>query len=122
MIKAAWFKRCPTANPPPFERIVQSWDTANKPSELADYSVCTTWGTNEGNESLSPYSCHRILSPYSPIWQARAFAARRLPGAKVGIGLGLAWDCRDIYLTPQSRKGGEPGGRIVSAAAENAKR
>jgi predicted phage terminase large subunit-like protein len=23
---------------------VQSWDTANKPSELADYSVCTTFG------------------------------------------------------------------------------
>ncbi len=23
---------------------MQSWDTANKPSELADYSVCTTWG------------------------------------------------------------------------------
>jgi predicted phage terminase large subunit-like protein len=24
--------------------VIQSWDTANKPSELADYSVCTTWG------------------------------------------------------------------------------
>jgi predicted phage terminase large subunit-like protein len=23
---------------------VQSWDTANKPTELADYSVCTSWG------------------------------------------------------------------------------
>ena len=23
---------------------MQSWDTANKPSELSDYSVCTTWG------------------------------------------------------------------------------
>ncbi len=27
-----------------FDRIIQSWDTANKASELADYSVCTTWG------------------------------------------------------------------------------
>jgi predicted phage terminase large subunit-like protein len=27
-----------------FDRIVQSWDTANKASELSDYSVCTTWG------------------------------------------------------------------------------
>jgi predicted phage terminase large subunit-like protein len=24
--------------------IVQSWDTANKASELSDFSVCTTWG------------------------------------------------------------------------------
>jgi phage terminase large subunit-like protein len=24
--------------------VVQSWDTANKDSELANFSVCTTWG------------------------------------------------------------------------------
>ena len=24
--------------------ILPAWDTANKPTELADYSVCTTWG------------------------------------------------------------------------------
>ena len=30
--------------PERFDRIVQSWDTANKASELSDYSVCTTWG------------------------------------------------------------------------------
>ena len=34
----------PRAAPGGFDRIVQSWDTANAPSELADYSVCTTWG------------------------------------------------------------------------------
>ncbi|MBV9290577.1 MAG: phage terminase large subunit [Hyphomicrobiales bacterium] len=44
MIKAVWFPRYPAGAMPPFERVVQSWDTANKPSELADYSVCTTWG------------------------------------------------------------------------------
>ena len=27
-----------------FDRIVQSWDTANKASELSDFSVCMTWG------------------------------------------------------------------------------
>jgi predicted phage terminase large subunit-like protein len=30
--------------PERFDRIVQSWDTANKASELSDFSVCTTWG------------------------------------------------------------------------------
>ena len=29
---------------PRFLRIIQSWDTASKTSELNDYSVCTTWG------------------------------------------------------------------------------
>jgi predicted phage terminase large subunit-like protein len=30
-----------------FEMIFQSWDSANKPTELSDYSVCTTWGVKE---------------------------------------------------------------------------
>lgn len=45
MIKEGWFKRYAAGGEPSrFDRIVQSWDTANKPTELADYSVCTTWG------------------------------------------------------------------------------
>jgi hypothetical protein len=40
MVKAAWFGSC-AANEQPdaFDRIVQSWDTANKASELSDFSV-----------------------------------------------------------------------------------
>ena len=30
--------------PEKFDRTIQSWDTAAKAHELADYSVCTTWG------------------------------------------------------------------------------
>jgi predicted phage terminase large subunit-like protein len=30
--------------PQTFERVVQSWDTANKATELSDFSVCTSWG------------------------------------------------------------------------------
>src|SRR5277367_6234369 len=45
LVKAEWFKRCRQSElPEQFDRIVQSWDTANKASELSDYSVCTTWG------------------------------------------------------------------------------
>jgi len=45
MVKEPWFCRYrPDQRPESFDQIVQSWDTANKPSELADYSVCTTWG------------------------------------------------------------------------------
>jgi predicted phage terminase large subunit-like protein len=46
MIKQHWFKTY-TELPHPFELIFQSWDTANKASELSDYSVCTTWGVKE---------------------------------------------------------------------------
>jgi predicted phage terminase large subunit-like protein len=44
MVKAHWFRRYRHEElPAAFERVVQSWDTANKASELADFSVCTTW-------------------------------------------------------------------------------
>ena len=48
MVKAGWFKSY-TANelPPKFDLIFQSWDTANKPTELSDYSLCTTWGVKD---------------------------------------------------------------------------
>ena len=45
LVKAEWFRRYTEKDRPErFERIVQSWDTANKATELSDFSVCTTWG------------------------------------------------------------------------------
>src|SRR6267378_3087925 len=45
LVKAEWFKRYRDNElPERFDRIVQSWDTANKATELSDFSVCTTWG------------------------------------------------------------------------------
>jgi predicted phage terminase large subunit-like protein len=45
MVKAAWFRTyMPNERPEEFDRVVQSWDTANKASELSDFSVCTSWG------------------------------------------------------------------------------
>lgn len=45
MVKAAWLRYCePHEWPQMFDQVVQSWDTANKESQLSDYSVCTTWG------------------------------------------------------------------------------
>jgi phage terminase large subunit-like protein len=35
--------------PVSFDRVVQSWDTANKATELSDFSVCTTWGLKGKN-------------------------------------------------------------------------
>jgi phage terminase large subunit-like protein len=46
MIKAAWFRRYASSErPDEFDRVVQSWDTTNKASELSDFSVCTSWGS-----------------------------------------------------------------------------
>jgi predicted phage terminase large subunit-like protein len=48
LVKAEWFKTYTAVDlPAKFELIFQSWDTANKPTELSDYSVCTTWGVKD---------------------------------------------------------------------------
>jgi predicted phage terminase large subunit-like protein len=48
LVKAEWFKRYrENDRPERFDRIVQSWDTANKATELSDFSVCTTWGVKD---------------------------------------------------------------------------
>jgi predicted phage terminase large subunit-like protein len=45
LVKAAWFRHYTSSElPQSFDRIVQSWDTANKATELSDFSVCTSWG------------------------------------------------------------------------------
>jgi predicted phage terminase large subunit-like protein len=44
IVKLEWFRTyLPGEVPATFDYVVQSWDTASKVSELADYSVCTTW-------------------------------------------------------------------------------
>jgi len=47
MVKPDWFRFYePGEEPARLGRKVQSWDTANKATELSDYSVCTTWGVD----------------------------------------------------------------------------
>jgi predicted phage terminase large subunit-like protein len=50
MVKIDWFQHyVPSELPLPFDMKFQSWDTANKPGELNDHSVCTTWGVKDKN-------------------------------------------------------------------------
>jgi predicted phage terminase large subunit-like protein len=45
LVKLDWCQRYRSFDlPQTFEQIIQSWDTANKATNLSDYSVCTTWG------------------------------------------------------------------------------
>ena len=48
LVKADWFKTYTAHDlPAKFEMILQSWDTANKPTELSNYSVCSTWAVKD---------------------------------------------------------------------------
>ncbi|GCB06758.1 phage terminase large subunit [Ralstonia sp. SET104] len=57
LLKREWIRYYePHEKPAEFDHIVQSWDTAAKVTELADYSVCTTWGIKgEENYLLDVY-------------------------------------------------------------------
>lgn len=43
-MKWGWFKRYAESPPTATMIVYQSWDTASKPDEHHDFSVCTTWG------------------------------------------------------------------------------
>lgn len=48
IVKREWLKFYgPNDKPESFDQIIQSWDTANKDTELANFSVCTTWGKKD---------------------------------------------------------------------------
>src|SRR5438067_230411 len=64
LVKAEWFKRYRENElPERFDRIVQSWDTANKATELSDFSVCTTWGVKGKNLFLLAVFRQRLEYP-----------------------------------------------------------
>src|SRR5207253_3520070 len=64
LVKETWFKRYGEhERPERFERIVQSWDTANKATELSDFSVCTTWGIRGKNLYLLGLLRQRLEYP-----------------------------------------------------------
>lgn len=49
--------------PERFDELVQSWDCANKSTELSDYSVCTTWGVFDNRYFLLDVHRERLDYP-----------------------------------------------------------
>src|SRR5216683_1223663 len=64
LVKAEWLKHYgEKERSERFDRIVQSWDTANKATELSDFSVCTTWGVRGKNLYLLDLLRQRLEYP-----------------------------------------------------------
>jgi predicted phage terminase large subunit-like protein len=63
LVKAAWLRSYDPDQLPTFGRYVLSWDTANKATELADYSVCTVWGAYDGHFYLLDVIRERLNFP-----------------------------------------------------------
>jgi predicted phage terminase large subunit-like protein len=63
VIKREWIRFYETALPQNMDCILQSWDTANKSGNCNDYSVCTTWGSLDGNFYLLDVFRKRLNFP-----------------------------------------------------------
>jgi len=82
LVKREWLRSYgPDDLPRRFMRIVQSWDTAAKTSELNDYSVCTTWGVEGKNFYLIDVFRRRLNYPdlkRAIVSQAEMFEADKI--------------------------------------------
>jgi predicted phage terminase large subunit-like protein len=64
IVKREWLKFYgPSEKPERFDQIIQSWDTANKDTELANFSVCTTWGIKDQHGFLLDVYRHKLNFP-----------------------------------------------------------
>jgi predicted phage terminase large subunit-like protein len=78
MVKSGWFNTY-TEKSAKYELIFQSWDTANKATELSDYSVCTTWGLQDKKfyllqvlrKRLEYPELKRLVVSHARIWDAK---------------------------------------------------
>src|SRR6185437_710385 len=120
LIKTDWFTRY-TEPPESFDRIVQSWDTANKQSELADYSVCTTWGEKGKHcyllhvlrKRLEYPELKRMIAVQATQWKARVVLIE-----DKASGTQLIQELRD---EPYSVRAIKPeGDKVMRAVAQTA--
>jgi predicted phage terminase large subunit-like protein len=64
IVKREWLKFYdPRDLPKQFDQIFQSWDTANKDTELSNFSVCTTWGLKDRRLFLLDVYRHKLEFP-----------------------------------------------------------
>jgi len=64
IVKLDWFKIYePSQRPEKFDRIVQSWDTANTSNQLSNYTACTTWGQRGKHFYLLDVMRRRLIYP-----------------------------------------------------------
>lgn len=77
------------------DTVVQSWDTANKATELSDYSVCTTWFSHDGHYYLLDVLRKKLLYPdlrRQVIEHAKTFGAATVLIEDKGSGTSLLQD------------------------------
>src|SRR5262249_44371122 len=98
MIKRAWIRRYDQLPPPePYQRIVQSWDTASKEGGENDWSVCTTWRIDKGKYYLMDVLRGRYDYPTlkaRAIGHAKLYKPFKILIEDTGVGTALIQELR----------------------------
>jgi predicted phage terminase large subunit-like protein len=97
VFRREWF-RCYREPLPSFQKIAQSWDTAfGKSASSGDYSVCTTWGTNNNGHYLLSLWRGRVDFPqlkYQVTSQAQQWKPHSILLEDAGSGQSLIQELR----------------------------
>ena len=129
LIKAQWFKRY-NVLPSQFLRVIQSWDTAYKPEQVNDPSVCTTWGETRHGWYLLDVFRERMEYPAFKRAAASLYEAWRPQGVLIeekGNGQSLIQELRQgvgvgqtkvrIPLIPIDTKGINKVDRLIAVSS-----
>ena len=126
IVKAEWFQHYDPASAPEFDSVFQSWDTASKGSQLADYSVCTTWGKRGRQFFLLHVLRKRLEYPdlkRAVVEQARMWDAKKVLIEDANSGQALIQDLKNdnFYLVEAVKPKGDKIVRLnyVTGAIEN---
>jgi len=101
VIKREWIRFFEGFSRRDMEYVLQSWDTANKGGEFNDYSVCTTWGTREGNFYLLDVFRKRLNFPdlkRTALDLFRKYAPIKLLIEDRGSGTSLIQELKSEYV------------------------
>jgi predicted phage terminase large subunit-like protein len=112
IVKPEWFLRFDPVNPPEFDSVFQSWDTASKGSQLSDYSVCTTWGKKGRQFFLLHVLRKRLEYPdlkRAVVEQARMWDAKKVLVEDASSGQALIQDLKNdkFYLVEAVKPKGD---------------
>ena len=122
IIRSEWFGRYDPANLPTFDIIFQSWDTASRDKELADYSVGTTWGRKGTQLYLLSVFRKKLDWPdlkRAIIQQASIFGASKVYIEDASSGIGLIQDLKNdrFYKVEAVKPKGDKPMRLRNVSA-----
>jgi predicted phage terminase large subunit-like protein len=125
IVKRDWLKFYTLHDKPQqFDQIIQSWDTANKDTELANFSVCTTWGRVGQRMYLLDVFRKKLDFPglkRAVLEQARAYPSSTVLIEDKASGTSLLQELRAEYFSRAEAAPSLDGDKVMRLRGQTAK-